>query len=112
MERYTVTVVSTLGQERPQLLISLPGSSTVAALIEEVIRHSAKKLAQTIESKLNIHLNTENGPILDDDDMLQDVIDSPENTSIFAVSSYLAHFQHNLWQPSTISHDFPHPETF
>ncbi len=85
MERYVVTLVG-VGRQ-PQLLIPLNPQDPVSALIAQVRRRAAKLFKSSIWQKgdITLRVDGEDGPLLDEDDLLQHVVNDPKGTKIFAV---------------------------
>jgi hypothetical protein len=86
MERYTVTVAPP-GAESFRLLIPFPPTSSVSALATEVKRRASRQGAWLEVSDISLHLGDDiGGPILDGDDLLEDVIIDPKAEFITATS--------------------------
>jgi hypothetical protein len=81
MERYTITVAPP-GAAPTRLLIPFPPTSSVSALSAEVQRRLARSEPNVPD--LIFHLGDTNGPILDEDDLLEDVIIDPKGEAITA----------------------------
>jgi hypothetical protein len=73
MERYTITVTP-LGAAPIRLLIPFPPTSSISALSAEVKRRVSRPTVWPDVPDLILHLGDASGPILDDDDLLEDVI--------------------------------------
>jgi hypothetical protein len=85
MERYTITVPIPPGASSIRLLIPFPPTSSIAALAAEVKKRASRSaLPLDALSDLILHLGDAAGPILDDEDLLEDVIIDPKNESITA----------------------------
>lgn len=84
MERYTITLVN--ADSTTQLLIPLPPASAVSALIAQVRRRATKlpKYSGWQQGEISLRVEAEDGPMLDEDDMLQDVVIDPKGTKVFA----------------------------
>lgn len=67
MERYTISVGAI------RLIVPFSPTSTVQVLANEV-RRRASRLAVVLPEAITLHLGDENGPLLDVDDSLQDVV--------------------------------------
>lgn len=85
MERYTVKFHHH-DQDPDQkaelaILVPLTSTSPISALVTEARRRAAKHLPRLAEADLIPHYGGENGPILDDDDILGDMIPDPKTKS-------------------------------
>jgi hypothetical protein len=86
MERYTVTV-SPPGAESFRLLIPFPPSSSVSALATEVKRRASRQDPWSDSSEIFLRLGEGlGGPLLDGNDLLEDVILDPKAEAITATS--------------------------
>jgi len=85
MERYTVTVPIPPGASSIRLLIPFPPTSAVSALAAEV-KKRAFRASPLLDASSNVilHLGDATGPILDDQDLLEDVIIDPRTEIITA----------------------------
>ncbi len=85
MERYTVTIALPPGTSAIRLLIPFPPTSSVSALVAEVKKRvSRSALLLDAASDLILRLGDFSGPILDEDDLLEDVILDSKVESITA----------------------------
>jgi hypothetical protein len=87
MARYTVNVAA--GGRRASLLVVLSPSQLCSALHDSIksrLPALATKLAltDTEHSHITLHLNTKDGPMLDLEDLLSDVLPDP-NEAVYAV---------------------------
>ncbi|KAI4936692.1 hypothetical protein J4E86_011309 [Alternaria arbusti] len=83
MARYTVTVAG--GERRASLLIVLSPSQLCSALRDRVkSRLPDLGLTAAKGAQITLHLNTEDGPMLDVEDLLSDVLPNAEET-VYAV---------------------------
>jgi len=82
MERYTVSV---LPLEATRFLIPFRPSSSVSDLKKELVRRLAKKAAVVDVSQLELYLGNKNGPLLDDDDLLEHVVRDASEEELFAI---------------------------
>lgn len=73
MERYTVTVYPPEGQPC-RLLIPFSPKSTISALAIEIKRRISRLDIWNDVSNITLRLGEANGPILDEEDLLEDVI--------------------------------------
>jgi hypothetical protein len=86
MERYTVTIALS-GAESFRLLIPFPPTSSVSALATEAKRRASRQGAWPEVSDISLRLGDDvGGPILDGDDLLEDVIIDPKAEFITATS--------------------------
>jgi hypothetical protein len=85
MERYTV-IVAPPGAEIFRLLIPLPSTSSVSALAAEVERRISRLEGLPGVSDITLHLGEADGPMLDAEDALGDVIFDPKLETITATS--------------------------
>ena len=83
MERYTVTVTPP-GAAPIRLLIPFPPSSSISALAAEVKRRASRAGLSPDVSELVLHLGDAMGPLLDEEDLLEDVIVDSKTESITA----------------------------
>ena len=87
MERYTVKFHhhdhDPDQQAELAILVPLPSTSPISALVTEARRRAAKHLSRLAEADLIPHYGGKNGPILDGDDILGDMIPDPKNEIIF-----------------------------
>lgn len=92
MERYTVTIVSSVQQQQQlslaqsrAILVPFSPTSTIGAFIVEVkkraVRHGSAKASDSLELYFGAH----NGPFMDPEDALGDVVLAPATEAIFAV---------------------------
>lgn len=86
MQRYTVTIVIADTTQQLQLLVPILDTLPVSTLGQEIKRRSAKYPLYALHGDVLLHLHSESGPILDDDDLLEDVVPDPDNAKLFAVS--------------------------
>lgn len=86
MERYTVTVVHPDNSGTTQLLIPLHHDQPVAALLVQVARRFTKRSSSPIEPTFELHLWQEDGPVVDEDDLLKEVALDPRLDIIFATA--------------------------
>lgn len=84
MERYKVSISSPETGSNLRLLIPFPATSSLSALATEVKRRAAKQGLFIRDRTIFFRLNQDDGPILDDDDKLGEVIIDPHNEDIFA----------------------------
>ena len=90
MERYNVRILASDDKEGLKLLIPLHHSLQVSALLNEIMRRYAKYAASPLHHILpTLRLNNANGPIVDLDDPLKDVIIDSKTEVIIATSSTL-----------------------
>ena len=83
MARYTVTVAA--GERRASLLVVLSPSQLYSTLHDRVTsRLPALGLIAAEGAQIMLHLNTEDGPMLDVEDLLSDVLPNAEET-VYAV---------------------------
>ena len=83
MARYTVTVAA--GERRASLLVVLSPSQLCSALRDRVkSRLPDLGLTAAKGAHITLHLNTEDGPMLDVEDLLSDVLPNAEET-VYAV---------------------------
>jgi len=83
MERYTVTVTPP-GAAPIRLLIPFPPSSSISALAAEVKRRASRAGLSHDTSELVLRLGDATGPLLDEEDLLEDVIVDSKTESITA----------------------------
>jgi hypothetical protein len=88
MERYTVTV-SPPGAESFRLLIPFPPTSSVSALATEVKRRVSRQDVWPGVTDISLCLGDIGGPILDGDDLLENVIIDSKVEMITATSRNL-----------------------
>jgi hypothetical protein len=74
MDRYIITVVST---QKIRLLVPSPTSSSVSDLKVELSRRLAKQGLNINASQLQLRLGSSDGPLLDNDDLLEHVVINP-----------------------------------
>lgn len=86
MERYTVKFRDPHDQGELAFLVLLTPTSPVSTLLAEAKRRAAKYLPQLAENDLIPHYGEEQGPILDGDDILSDMIPDPKNEIIFVTT--------------------------
>jgi len=83
MARYTVKVAA--GERRASLLVVLSPSQLCSALHDRIAsRLPALGLTAVEAAQVTLHLNTEDGPMLDVEDLLSDVLPNAEET-VYAV---------------------------
>jgi hypothetical protein len=87
MARYTVNVAA--GERRASLLVVLSPSQLCSALQNSVTSRlpalaNKLNLTDTKAVQMTLHLNTEDGPMLDVEDLLSDVLPDP-NEAVYAV---------------------------
>lgn len=87
MERYTVTVIHPDNSGTTQLLIPLHHEKPVAALVGEVAHRFAKRLALPVKIAFELHLWQQDGPVVDADDLLKEVVLDPRADIIFATAT-------------------------
>lgn len=87
MERYTVTVVHPDNSGTTQLLIPLHHDQPVAALLFQVARRFTRRSSSPIELTFELHLWQEDGPVVDEDDLLKEVALDPRIDIIFATAA-------------------------
>ena len=83
MERYTVNYSSANGPPM-SLLVPLSPASTVKNLAEEIQRRLSKRGILANANELQFRLGKLNGPQLDDDDALKDVVLDSQVEQLFA----------------------------
>ncbi|KAK4695882.1 hypothetical protein P7C71_g1945, partial [Lecanoromycetidae sp. Uapishka_2] len=86
MERYIVTIVSPQRQGRPKLLIPVNSDKLVSALLAEVIERSARAFNIVLDGHVTLRSGAEDGPVIDENDPLGDVVPDPSITVLFATS--------------------------
>lgn len=86
MERFIVTIVLSEGQGRPQLLIPIDADKPASALLSEVIQRSARSLNIAPHGHITLRLGAEDGPFIDADDCLRDIVPDSTTTTLFATS--------------------------
>jgi hypothetical protein len=82
MERYTVSVVPL---EATRFLIPFRPTSSVSELKKEVSRRLAKQATIIDASQLQLHLGKKDGPLLDDEDLLEYVVLDAREEELFAI---------------------------
>ncbi|KAI4716715.1 hypothetical protein E4T48_07108 [Aureobasidium sp. EXF-10727] len=83
MQRYSVVVSDTGWPEPLKLLVPFQSSSTCAALVADIVRRAARQ-AKTLNSvDCTLHLESADGPILDLDDTLSDVLVDEKLFAVF-----------------------------
>src|SRR5436305_6168509 len=85
MERYTITVAPP-GVETFRLLIPFSPTSSVSALATEVKRRISRLDVWPDVPDIALRLGQADGPFLDEDDTLADVLPSPNVETITATS--------------------------
>jgi hypothetical protein len=85
MERYTISIVSQSAIVT-RLLIPLPPTSLVSELIAEILRRLNKYDSSIATGSLQLRLEEQNGPLLDEDDQLQCVVINPRVEHLFATT--------------------------
>jgi hypothetical protein len=85
MERYTVTYV---GHDSIQTRLLVPFSPTasVAEFIAELSKRLTKIAIQVCKADLQLRIGEPNGPLLDEDDLLEHVVLTPRDEALFAAS--------------------------
>jgi hypothetical protein len=85
MERYTVTYV---GHDSIQtrLLVPFPPAASVAEFIAELSKRLTKIAIQVYKADLQLRIGEPNGPLLDEDDLLEHVVLTPRDEVLFAAS--------------------------
>lgn len=86
MERYTVKFRDPREEVELAFLVPLTRTSTVSTLLTEARRRAAKRLPCLAEGDLIPHYGGEEGPILDGDDILGDIIPDPKTEIIFVAT--------------------------
>lgn len=81
MDRYTVAVTRPHG-DNLQILVPFKPASTLSQLLDEIAKRSAKQGITFDREHVVLRLGTEEGPILDLDDSLEDTIISPSGEII------------------------------
>lgn len=87
MERYTVTVVHPDSTGTTQLLIPLHHDQPVAALIAQIARRFARRSDLLAELAFELHLWQQDGPVVDADDLLEEIAPDPRVDIIFAIAT-------------------------
>jgi hypothetical protein len=82
MERYTVSVLPLAAM---RLLIPFRSSCSVSELKKELSRRLAKQATVVDASQLQLYLGSKNGPVLDDEDLLEHVVLDARNEELFAI---------------------------
>jgi len=87
MDRYFVTVVaSEAGQPNIDMVVPFSSASSVGALAKEVERRLSRSQEHTAMTDLTLYLGHCNGPRLDDEDTLSQVVLRAEKEAIFGSS--------------------------
>src|SRR4051794_15618845 len=86
MERYTVAVALQRTGGNPLLLIPFPPTATVSAFANEVKHRITRFNFDADGDDIFLRLRRADGPILDDNDVLADVIDNPRTENIVVTS--------------------------
>lgn len=104
MDRYTVKFGDPHEEGEPAFLVPLTRTSTVSTLLTEATRRAVKRLPRLAEPDINLipHYGGEEGPILDGDDILGDMIPDPPNEIIF-VSTHSTLPRDTAQEPSLVS---------
>src|SRR5205085_7669878 len=85
MERYTVAVALQRTGGNPLLLIPFPPTATVSAFANE-IKHRIARHNVDNRDEILLRLRREDGPILDGNDILANVISNPQTENIVVTS--------------------------
>lgn len=83
MDRYTINI-NHPGAEPVLLLIPFPPTSTIQNLVNE-IRRRASRVQLLLPDQVSLHLGGENGPLLDEEDAVEDVVLDPKTEVITVV---------------------------
>lgn len=74
MERYSITVSDADSPEPLKLLVPFQSSAKSVALVDEIVKR-AGRFGKTLDAKAcTLHLDSADGPILDHDDILSDLV--------------------------------------
>ena len=87
MERYKVTV--TIDGKETRLLIPMLPVSPVSSLATQVKLRIGRLGIGTNSTEFTLHLEQADGPILDADDLLSDVLPDPKNERLYATPSHI-----------------------
>lgn len=82
MERYTVEVALHGDGENPLLLIPFPSTATISAFANEIKIRITRCNFDASGNDIFLRLLREDGPIIDDNDILADVIHNPRTENI------------------------------
>jgi hypothetical protein len=82
MERYTVSVLPLVAT---RFLIPFRPSSSVFELKRELCRRLAKQATIVDVSQLQLYLGKKDGPLLDDEDLLEYVVLDARDEELFAI---------------------------
>jgi hypothetical protein len=86
IERYTITIPIPPGASSIRLLIPFPPTSTISALITKVKKRASRStLLPNVLSSLILYLRDAIGPILNKDDLLEDIIINSKAESITVI---------------------------
>jgi hypothetical protein len=86
MERYTVAVALHRDGETPLLLIPFPSTATISAFADEIKNRITRYNFGASGNDIFLRLRREDGPILDDNDILADLIHNPRTENIVVTS--------------------------
>jgi hypothetical protein len=86
MERYTVSVVSE-GSQPASLLLPFRATATVSEFIVVLSRRLSKQGFSVNATDIQLHLGMSNGPLLDEEDLLEHVVISPGTEILHATFS-------------------------
>ena len=86
MERYKVTV--TIDGKETRLLIPMLSASPVSSLATQVKLRIGRLGIGINSTEFTLHLEQADGPILDADDLLSDVLPDPKNERLYATPSH------------------------
>jgi hypothetical protein len=83
MQRYSVVISDTGWPEPLKLLVPFQSSATSAALVVEVVKR-ASRFAKTLNTaNYTLHLASTDGPQLDPDDILSDLVVDEQLFAVF-----------------------------
>lgn len=83
MERYKISIFFPESGSSLQLLVPFPPTSSISALAEEVKKRATRQGFPLNEREIFFRLEQEDGPILDGEDRLNEVIIDPRSEGIF-----------------------------
>jgi hypothetical protein len=86
MERYSVAVALHRDRETPLLLIPFQRTATISAFANEIKNRITRYNFCESGNDIFLRLRREDGPILDDNDILADVIHNPRTENIVVTS--------------------------
>lgn len=84
MERYTVAVISPAASP-VRLVVPFDSSFTLRPLLEEIQRRAIKQGVSLVLDTVLLRLGREDGPILDAEDVINHVVISPQDETIFVM---------------------------